>query len=97
MAIITQAQALLIVPLATMKDELRIPPDILEHDALLAGQITDATNFIATATGVALADLPALRPAITSACRELYDGYRELKEDSAVYGWLAPFRSYKTG
>ena len=96
MAIITQAQALLLVPLATMKAELRIPPDILEHDGLLAGQITDATNFVATSTGVALADLPALRPAITSACRELYDGYRELSPIASTYGWMAPFRSYKT-
>ena len=32
MAVITQAEALLIVPLATMKDELRIPVDITDHD-----------------------------------------------------------------
>ena len=97
MAIITEENALLILPLATMKDELRIPVDITEHDSLLARQITDATNFIATSTGVALADLPALRPAIVSAVRELYDGYRELSPIASTYGWMAPFRSYKAG
>ena len=72
-------------------------PDITEHDSLLARQITDATNFIATSTGVAMADLPALRPAIVSAVRELYDGYRELSPIASTYGWMAPFRSYKAG
>ena len=39
MAVITPAEALLIVPLATMKDELRIEQTETSHDALLTGQI----------------------------------------------------------
>lgn len=93
MALITQAEALLILPLSTMKDELRIPVDILEHDDLLARQITDATNFIATATGVVLADLPALRPAIVAAVRAQYDGEREITPNAAHNSWLDIYRS----
>ena len=44
--------------------------------------------------GAALADLP--RPAIVAAVRSQYDGNRELGPRAAVYGWLAPFRSYKS-
>ena len=93
MALITQAEALGIVSLATMKDELRIPADIFDHDGLLARQITDATNFIATSTGVVLADLPALRPAIVAAVRAQYDGEREITPNAAHNSWLDPFRS----
>ena len=96
MAIITEENALLILPLATMKDELRIPVDITEHDDLLTRQITDATNFIATSTGVALADLGPLRAAITTTVRQLYDGYREIRPTEAFFALMGPYRSYKT-
>ena len=96
MAIITESQALAVVGLAHMKDELRIEATETSHDALLTRQIHDAANYAARTTGVVLADLPALRPAIVAAVRQQYDGFRELKEDSAVYGWMDPFRSYKT-
>ena len=95
MAVITPAEALGIVSLSTMKLELRIDDAITEHDGLLARQITDAANFIATAAGVALADLGPLRPAITSAVRQLYDGYREIRPDEAFFALMQPFRSYK--
>ena len=45
----------------------------------------------------ALADLPALRPAIISAVRSQYDGNRELSPKASVHAWMAPFRSYKSG
>ena len=97
MAIITEENALLILPLATMKDELRIPVDITEHDDLLTSQITDAVSFVSKSTGRGVADLAALRPAIVSACRALYNGEHEIAQDAAHYGWLDPFRSYKAG
>ena len=95
MAVITQAEALLIVPLATMKDELRIPVDITDHDVLLARQITDAVSFVSKSTGATGDDLLPLRPAAVSFVRELYDGYRELPPDSAGFGWMSVYRSYK--
>ena len=48
-----------------------------------------------TATDVALADLLPLRAAIVSLTRELYDGRRELSPDSAVFGLMDVYRSYK--
>ena len=62
--------------------------------ALLTSQIVSAVSFCARSTGAALADLP--RPAIVAAVRSQYDGNRELGPRAAVYGWLAPFRSYKS-
>ena len=64
---LTQAQALAVVSLATMKDELRIPATETSHDALLTSQIVSAVSFCARSTGAALADLP--RPAIVAAVR----------------------------
>ena len=92
---ITEAEALAVVSLATMKDELRIPAAEVEHDALLTRQIHDAANFAARSTGVILADLHLLQPAIVSAVRQNYDGYREIRPTEAFYALMAPFRSYK--
>ena len=51
MAFISLAASLLIVPLATMKLELRIDDSIAQHDDLIAGQIQQAVNFVARSTG----------------------------------------------
>ena len=45
-------------------------------------------------TGVELADLAPLRPAIVSGARDLYDGNRELSPTAAAFAWLQPYRSY---
>lgn len=95
MAEITEAQALSLVSLDSMKIELRIPISEVSHDALITSQLVAAVNFVARSTGLPLADLPPLRPAIIAAVRSLYDGYRELGPLSSVYGWMQPFRSYK--
>ena len=97
MATITESQALAVVGLAHMKDELRIEATETSHDALLTRQIHDAANYAARTTGAALTDLHLLRPAIVSAVRQLYDGLHELSPDAAAYGWMDPFRSYKAG
>ena len=89
---ITATEALSVVSLASMKTELRIPATETEHDVLIAGQIHNAVNYVATSTGADLAGLPRLRPAIVSAVRSQYDGNRELSPDSAVFSWLEPFR-----
>ena len=91
---ITESEALSVLSVAAMKTELRIPATETSHDALLTSQIVSAVSFCARSTGAALADLP--RPAIVAAVRSQYDGNRELGPRAAVYGWLAPFRSYKS-
>ena len=92
---ITEAQALTIVSLDSMKTELRIPATETEHDSLLSGQIHSAANLVAQSTGADLGALPAMRAAIVSLTRELYDGRRELAPDSTVFGLMDVFRSYK--
>ena len=89
---ITQTEALAIVDLVTMKTELRIPLSEASHDLLLSAQIHDAANFAARSTGVALADLHLLRPAIVAAVRQVYNGGQEIRETAATYAWMAPFR-----
>ena len=92
MANITPAEALTILPLALIKDELRIPSAETSHDILLTSQIVSAVSFVSQSTDVALADLPALRPAIVAAVRSQYDGGQEIRETAAAYAWMAPFR-----
>ena len=71
MAEITEADALTVLPLALMKDELRIPaaPGTTEHDQLLTGQILAAVTICARVTGRAPADLLPLRMAAVSIVR----------------------------
>ena len=95
MAVITVAAALVVLPLALMKLELRVDNAITEHDDLISKQIQSAVSFVSQSTGAVGDDLLPLRSAAVSFARELYDGYRELPSDSAGFGWLAPFRSYK--
>ena len=57
------------------------------------GKLHSAANYVQEATGLELADLP--RAAIVSLTRELYNGRRELADDSAAFGLLDVFRSYK--
>ena len=99
MANITEADALTIVSLDSMRTELRIPPvdplkpDVgTEHDALITGQIHSAANFVSRATGLALADLHLVRAAIVLATRDLYDGNREIREHAAHNAMMEPFR-----
>ena len=75
-------------------DPLR-PTEGTEHDELIKQQIHDAVSFVSKSTGVVLADLGPLRAAIVALTRELYDGQRELSADSAVFGLMDVFRSYK--
>lgn len=91
----TESEALAVIALAAMKEELRIPPTETEHDALLTRQIVDAVSFVSKSTGATGDDLLPLRPAAVSFVRELYDGYRELPPDSAGFGWMSVYRSYK--
>ena len=95
MAAISEAAALVVLPLSTMKLELRIDDAITEHDGLIIGQIQSAVSFVARSTGAEGDDLLPLRAAAISLCRELYDGNRELSPRSTVYGLLEAFQSYK--
>lgn len=89
---ITEAEALVVLPLATMKDELRIPSAETSHDILLTSQIVSAVSFVSQSTGAPLADLPALRAAIIASVRSQYDGGQEIRETAAAYAWMEPFR-----
>ena len=95
MAEITEAQALGIVSLETMKFELRIPASETAHDALLTSQIVSAVSYVARVTGRSGDGLLELQPGAVAVVRDLYNGNREVSEDAAQYAWLAPFRSYK--
>ena len=95
MAVITLAQALLIVPLDDMKIELRIPLDIQEHDELIQKQIQSAVSYVARTTGAEGDDLLPLRAAAIAVARDLYDGYREVTPNAASNAWMEPFQSYK--
>ena len=97
MANITESEALAVVSLATMKEELRIPAAEVEHDDMLTRQIHDSANFAARSTAVALADLHLLRPAIVAAVRDMYNGGQQITQHAAVNAWMTPFRSYKAG
>ena len=90
---ITETEALTLLPLATMKSELRIPDD--SHDDLVTGQIVAAWNFISELTGRGSADLDnaALRSGAILLVRELYGGYREIKPNAAFYALIDPFRN----
>ena len=92
MAIITEAQALNLLSVELLRQELRIPDD--SHDVLLTAQIVAAWNFIASATDRGAGDLtnPALRSAAIVLCRRLYDGDWEIKPTAAFWALIDPFR-----
>ena len=90
---ITETEALQILPLLTMRAELRIPDD--SHDDLVTGQIVAAMNFISELTGRGYSDLgnPALRSAAILLVRQLYNGYNEIKPNAAFYALIDPYRN----
>ena len=90
---VTESQALALVSLETMRDELRIPQTDTSQTALLTAQIVAAVNFVMQSTGREVADLAELRPAITAVVREQYDGQRGLAENPSFDAWMDPFRS----
>ena len=92
---LTQAEALTLVPLESIRSELRIPDD--SHDKLLSEQIFSAANFVQQTTGLALADMQPVRAAIVSAVRDLYNGEQKIGPNAAAFSLLAPFRSFKAG
>ena len=90
---ILEDEALTLLPLATMRAELRIPDG--SHDDLVTGQVVAAFNFISEATGRGAADLdnPALRSAAILLVRQLYNGYREIRPTEAFFALIDPFRN----
>ena len=94
MAIITQAAALLIVPLDDMKMELRIDSAITEHDDLISKQIQSAVSYVSRSTGAEGDDLLPLRSAAVAVARDLYNGVHEITPNAAHNAWMDPFRSF---
>ena len=89
---ITENESLALVSVAHMKTELRIPASEVDHDALLTRMIHDSANFAAKSTGLVLADMHLLRPAIVSSVRAKYDGLPEIGPRAAHNAWLEPFQ-----
>ena len=94
---ITEAEALVVLPLAHMKLELRIPDTETSHDTLLTSQIVSAVSHVSRRTGATGDALLPLRSAAVSICRNLYDGYLEVTPNAAHESWLRPFVSYERG
>ena len=93
---VTVAEALAVIDLTAMKDELRIPATDTSHDALLTQQIQAAVSFVSKSSSATTDDeRRALRMAAVAVCRDLYDGQREITDDAAAFSWMAPFQSYK--
>ena len=91
---ITESVALGVVSLAMMKTELRIGQSETEHDAMIVSQIVASVSYLAAATGREGEGLLALRLAATALVRDLYDGRRNLTEDSAVHAFAEVYRSF---
>ena len=82
--------------------KLRIPPvdplrptEGMEHDELISSQICAAVSFVSIFTDrptVAELDHAALRSAGDFAHEGLYDGYRNIKRNAAMYSLMDPFR-----
>ena len=51
---ITEAKALAVLPLETMKSELRVLEDEHAHDVLITSQIVSAVSYLSVATGLTL-------------------------------------------
>ena len=94
---ITEAQALIVVPLAIMKLELRIQATETSHDLLLTNQITQAVSHVARSTGATGDDLLPLRSAAVSIVRSLYDGEEEIGPNASFAALMRPFQSYERG
>ena len=95
---VTEADALGVLGLETMKNELRIPLDIHEHDDLITKQIASAVSHVARTTGATaqvIAEQTALRSAAVLLARTLYDGEREIRPNAAFNLLMRPYRSYK--
>ena len=91
---VSEAQGLLVLPLASMKDELRIPASETSHDALLTRQIVDAVSFVSKLASATTADeRMELRMAAVAVCRDLYNGNREVSEHATGLSWMDPYRS----
>ena len=97
MANITEAEALIVLPLSIMKLELRIPAAEVDHDVLLTSQITQAVSHVSRRTGATGDALLPLRAAAVAIVRDLYDGYRDVGPHASHHSWLAPFISYERG
>ena len=94
---VTEAEALLVLPLSVAKMELRIADSITEHDVLLTGQIVSAVSHVSRRTGATGDALLPLRPAVTAIVRALYNGIGELGKNAAHRAWIEPFESWERG
>ena len=101
---ITEAEALIVVPLSIMRTELRIPPvnplrptEGTEHDALIISQIVSAVSFVSQSTGATGDDLIPLRAAVIAIVRNLYDGGGEIGPNASFAALMRPFKSYERG
>ena len=94
---ITEAEALVVLPLSIMKLELRIQDSETSHDLLLTSQIVQAVSHVARSTSATGDDLLPLRSAAASIVRALYDGDDEITPNASFAALMRPFQSYERG
>ena len=98
---ISESESLRILSLEHLKASLRIPspvppdPPDQAHDDYLKRIIVDAVAYVSKSTGAEGDDLLPLRSATVSVCRDIYDGYREIKPSAAHNTWMNVYPSYK--
>ena len=85
-----------LVTLERMKQELRIPLTITDHDSIITDQIESAISWVSEATGIDLLEdsaiIPeALKQAVILLVRDLYTGVRDQKTDSIINAMIDPF------
>ena len=92
---VTESEALMFLPLAVVKVELRIEDSETSHDSLITRQIVNAVSYLQRTTSIEPADMPqALRSSAVAMVRLAYDGEAGLPEDPTFAALLEPWRSY---
>ena len=92
---VSEGEALMVLGLDLMKNELRIPLTETSHDALLTNQIVSAISHLQRTTSIEPADMPpALRSSAVALVRLAYDGLGGLPEDPTFEALMAPWQSF---
>ena len=83
-----------IITLEKIKTELGLPLEITDQDATIESHIAAGVGFVGRHTGQTItAESPAaLLQAVVLCVRQFFDGYPEIKQTSAIYALIAPYR-----
>ena len=84
-----------VLPLARVKRELTLSPDVHDDDVLLVEHRNAAISWCLVQTGHTLETLRSpevLGAAAMLAVRQLYDGLPTIRPTNAIWTWLSPIR-----